>query len=238
MATSRYIDMVGQKYGLLTVVEFVGKDKFNNALWRCKCDCGKEKVVSRRNLISGNTSSCGCLHKPDHTGKRFGRLTVLSEVGANPRRRIIWKCKCDCGNIVEVTSSALMAGCTRSCGCLMRETAKETMVTHGKTGTRLYTVWEGMKARCRNKNHEAYHNYGGRGISICDEWKDFSAFEKWALENGYNENAKRGECTIDRINVNGNYEPSNCRWVDMKTQASNRRLKTKRYAEGGRINVL
>ena len=153
-------------------------------------------------------------------------------VGANNRRHNVWLCRCDCGNEVEVIATDLTTGHTCSCGCLMRETASKTMTTHGKTGTRLNVVWQGMLARCNNQHHKSYKNYGGRGIKVCDEWLDFTAFEEWAFANGYDENAPRGQCTLDRIDNNGNYEPNNCRWADMKTQMQNQRPRKKGYKRG------
>ena len=150
-------------------------------------------------------------------GERFGRLVVIAESTERRNNQLCWICRCDCGKITEpIMGGNLRSGHTKSCGC------KKTK--HGKYNTRLYQVWHGMKKRCHCKTDQAYKNYGGRGITVCDEWKnDFSSFEKWAFANGYDETAKQGECTLDRIDVNGNYEPSNCRWVDMKTQQNNRR---------------
>lgn len=229
---TRYKDISGNKYGLLTAVEYVGKDKFNNALWRCECECGNEKIVNRKALVCGDTRSCGCLHAYQLQGRKFGRLTVIELQGTNHRRHNMWHCKCECGNEVNVSATDLITGHTRSCGCLMRETATETMTTHGKSKERLYTVWQGMIGRCNRPSLKCYKNYGGRGIEVCDEWRDYEAFRQWALENGYDENAPRGQCTIDRIDVNGNYEPSNCRWVDAKTQAQNQRPRKKGYKRG------
>ena len=89
--------------------------------------------------------------------------------------------------------------------------------------TRLYKIWTDMRTRCNNPNSKNYEYYGKRGISVCSEWDDFEVFQKWAYSNGYKDDAKRGECTLDRIDVNGNYKPSNCRWINMKTQCQNRR---------------
>lgn len=157
----------------------------------------------------------------DYTGKRIGKLTVIERAntpsGAGLHAK--WVCKCECGNIVTILSSSLKAG-QQSCGCKV----VEDHLTHGFTGTRLYNVWNCMKQRCGNPNNKNYEQYGGRGISMCDEWKkDFAVFRTWALKNGYDENAKRGICTIDRIDNDGDYAPDNCRIVDMKVQSNNRR---------------
>jgi hypothetical protein len=117
----------------------------------------------------------------------------------------------------------LREGSIKSCGCLEKENRLEANTTHGGASTRLYGVWLGIRKRCFNVNEPAYPNYGGRGITVCSEWNDYSKFREWALKSGYDKNAPRGKCTLDRINVDGNYEPSNCRWVDMKVQRQNQR---------------
>lgn len=158
----------------------------------------------------------------DLTGQRFGRLTVI-ERSNNKGRRVAWLCYCDCGNKVIALSERLIAGRNKSCGCLHKELLSKGVLKHGKRKTRLYGVYSGIKERCYNPRHNRYYRYGGRGITMCDEWRDnFQAFYDWAMANGYDENAPFGECTIDRIDVNGNYCPENCRWVDMKTQNCNK----------------
>lgn len=159
-------------------------------------------------------------------GQRFGRLLVIKRIEDNPEGRsgkhARWLCKCDCGKFAVETSSILKAGEIKSCGCFL----VEKHLTHGKTGTRLYNVWNTIKQRCLNPNNCSYKWYGARGITVCKEWlENYELFEKWALENGYKPEAARGETTIDRIDVDGNYEPSNCRWVTMQEQMKNRRIK-------------
>jgi hypothetical protein len=165
-------------------------------------------------------------------GKRFGRLVVVSESGRTKTGIAMWECQCDCGNTTIVRGTHLREGSVRSCGCYNSEVAK-TRAKHGKRWHRLYGVWENMKVRCYNQNCKYFKNYGGRGISICDEWKnDFQAFYDWAMANGYDETATKWRCTIDRIDVNGDYCPENCRWVDMKTQQNNRTNNKRRVPSG------
>lgn len=154
----------------------------------------------------------------DLTGKRYGRLEAKEFLGTK-NHNSLWKCKCDCGNESIVCYSNLVRGNTKSCGCIFSE--KNEM--HGLKNTRLYRVWANIKARCYYPKCVDYKDYGARGIIMCDEWKrSFLSFHKWAISNGYNENAPKWQCTIERKNVNGNYEPSNCEWVTIKEQANNK----------------
>lgn len=140
-----------------------------------------------------------------------------------------WLCKCDCGTIKQVNGGHLKNNRIRSCGCLFSELAskriKQRNIKHNlfNKNKRLYACWRSLKSRCYCKNNSSYKLYGGRGIKVCDEWlNDFMTFYNWAMANGYDENAPRGKCTIDRIDVNGHYEPNNCRWTDMKNQSNNK----------------
>ena len=172
-------------------------------------------------------------NKVDLTGKRFGRLVVLeqaeSHIDKKGRKIRMWKCKCDCGNETIVRHGGLQRGTTTSCGCFHKEIVGSLNRTHGLSANcgRLYPLWKSIKYRCYNKNSKSYSQYGGRGIAMCDEWKnDFLAFHDWAIANGYKEEkTDKGLniLTIDRIDVNGNYEPSNCRFVTNDVQAKNKR---------------
>lgn len=165
----------------------------------------------------------------DLTGKRFGRFYVIG-VADDGQRKTSYICQCDCGNIRKVRADGLTSGRSKSCGCYKRESdsrnvksvpAYKTFEERGfkSGGTRLYNIWQGMRNRCKNENNPCYERYGGRGIRVCDEWNnDFVAFHDWALANGY-----AYDLTIDRIDVDGDYEPSNCRWATNEQQSINRR---------------
>lgn len=163
----------------------------------------------------------------EEIGKIYGDLEITKLI---KMPNYVVKCiaKCKCGAEKEYYHQNLHHGKTRSCGCYQSRLASEMMTTHGRRHTRLYTIYANMKARCLNANTPNYKNYGGRGIKVCDEWlESFSDFEKWSLENGY-----KDDLSIDRVNNNGDYEPSNCRWADDITQNHNRNCTWRVTIEG------
>lgn len=151
----------------------------------------------------------------DLTGKRFGRLVVVGRHPHNRGGHAKWECMCDCGKTAVVVSDRLLSGKTRSCGCYKRQRSSEAHTIHGGSGTRLHNIWNLMRARCDDLQNPLY---GGRGITVCEEWREFPAFRDWALNNGYSDSL-----SLDRIDADGNYEPANCRWATDKVQQNNKR---------------
>lgn len=238
---SDYIDLTNERFGRLVVLK-KGKGRKTvggqyKATWICQCDCGNTVEIDGEKLRRGHTTSCGCKKKEyrnryfeDLIGQRFGRLTVVAYIPPEKRtaRQYNWWCRCDCGNEIKANASKLKGGLQQSCGCLKRE-LQHTFIAdktrkYKHSNKRLYGVYQSMMNRCYDARNREYENYGGRGIEVCDEWRNnYDTFAEWAWNSGYDISAKWGECTLDRKDVNKGYTPENCRWITNQEQQNNRR---------------
>jgi hypothetical protein len=195
---------------------------------RCKCHCGKEFVSKYGAVLAGRVKSCGCSRKKanveDIVGNTFGKLTVVRYI-EHRNSRPYYECSCECGGCREVERGKLLKGEVLSCGCL--GSLGDRTRKHGKTGSKEFHTWSGMRQRCNNPKDKKYSIYGGRGIKVCEHWEE--SFENFFEDMG---EAPSKEHSIDRIDVNGDYEPSNCRWATKKEQANNVRNNIKIHLFG------
>ena len=223
------IDLVGQKFGRLTVISLDHIER-RSRYWLCVCECGNKKVARECRLISGRIKSCGCRRyinrkannkiakNQDITGMIFGRLTVLYSCGVNKGHHRIWLCQCICGKQKKVLGLNLKNGNTSSCGCLAIENTKKRSTTHGMTKTIIHSRWSGMKNRCNNPHDPFWNRYGGRGIKVCDRWQN--SFEAFLQDMG---STFDPILQLDRIDNDGDYSPENCHWVTCKENANNKK---------------
>lgn len=208
---------IGQRFGKYIVIKHDPRPENSNR-YLCQCDCGNTTNVKLVDLLSGKSTCClNCVNFIDIKDQRFDRLVAIKPKYIK-NGSYYWECKCDCGVIKDIDGASLRAGRIKSCGCLKEEMIKNN-TTHGLSESRLYNIHYHMIDRCYNFNNNAYYNYGGRGITVCDEWKnDFLSFYNWAINNGYQD-----DLTIERIDNNKGYNPSNCRWCTMYDQSRNKR---------------
>lgn len=242
------IDLSGKSFGSWRVLrESKTRRISGQPEWVCVCVCGNERSVSGANLRNGVSQSCGCVHvstrqsrqvlayerDDDLIGVNFGRWTVLRKGGIHPgaNRLQMWVCQCECGTVKEVIGDNLRRGLSLSCGCQRVERSNVARITHGLSEHPIYISWQGMRNRCLNAADEDFKHYGGRGISVCDRWLDPILFIEDMMPTWF------AGATIERDDVNGNYEPANCRWITQSEQLQNTRRTVWVDTPWGRITL-
>lgn len=226
---SKIIDLTGRQFDKLKVIGIYDRGKCGQIRWKCECECGNIIPVFKNTLLrdNGTIKSCGCVYVDElrkEIGRRKDHLEVIDVKQYKRKGRLV--VRCDCGKIKEMMLSQFNSPTVHSCGCVGVKKGKESpSYKHGMTRTRIYIVYKDMINRCYYPNDVSYPNYGAKGITVCHEWlgeNGMKNFAEWSYANGYDETAKRGDCTIDRIEVDKGYSPDNCRWVSMTVQSNNK----------------
>lgn len=221
--TKKIVAQPGDVHGSWTLIEPIKHGK--HTYWLCQCFCGIRKEVRADGIFNGKSTSCGCQRKTSllaKEGDRYGRLVLVKQV-ENQGSKVRWTCLCDCGSVRQANLTNLKSGRVSSCGCYSTDRLRERKTTHGHTRdrhrTREYEAWCGLRMRCSNPRDSHYHLYGGRGIKVCTRWAD--SFEAFLEDMGPVPDV---EHSVDRIDPDGDYEPSNCRWATYTEQNRNRRV--------------
>lgn len=225
---SKMVDLTGRQFDKLKVIGIY--DRKNGVIrWKCQCECGNIIPVFKNTLLrdNGSIKSCGCVYVNElkkEIDRRKDHLEIIGVKQYGRKGRVV--VRCDCGAIKEMTLSRFNNPSMHSCGCIgVPKGSDSPNFQHGMSRTRIYGVYRDMYNRCYNKDDISYPNYGAKGITICPEWLGdcgINNFSEWAYANGYDENAERGKCTVDRIETDKGYSPDNCRLVSMQTQNNNK----------------
>lgn len=228
------INLAGQRFHSWVVLQFSHSTPRKRQMrwhWLCRCDCGTVRTVMGEYLIGEQSKSCGCYRavashsrRDDLVGQVFGRRTVIKEIPF-PGKTSLWLCHCECGREQTLAASVIRSN-GKSCGCFKSERTSQIKRKHGLTGQAEHRIWNNMLNRCRNKKMHGWPNYGGRGIKVCERWGDFQCF---LADMGERPSDKH---SIDRVDVNGDYEPGNCRWATPLEQNNNRRTNVFVTAQG------
>jgi len=212
-------NLVGRQFGRLLVVELLQERRGHQRVWLCRCDCGTEVRAKTSDLTRSKTRSCGCLRKrppkTDITGQRFGRLLAVRHIGIGPSGKHTWECRCDCGQVVVVDASTLLLRRKLSCGCIMAERMADT---RGLSQTPEHKIWRAMIKRCHDPANPHYKQYGQRGITVCNEWRQ--SFAQFLADVGRRPHAK---LTLERKDNSKGYGPQNCVWVSQSLNNRNKR---------------